>query len=135
MTPEELKFSQDAIENYKRLNTVIWQGDLFRLISPYDENRSVLMYVNKEKSKAVLFSYTLNLRYGDTFKNVLLQGLDPLKHYRVREINIATKPAFKETDKDYSGDYLMKIGLSISSTQSLSSVVLEITEKLEQDTW
>jgi alpha-galactosidase len=135
MTPEELKFSQDAIENYKRLNNVIWQGDLFRLISPYDENRSVLMYVNQEKSKAVLFSYTLNLRYGDTFKNVLLQGLDPLKHYRVREINVATKPVFKETDKDYSGDYLMKIGLSVSSTQSLSSVVLEITEKLEQDTW
>jgi alpha-galactosidase len=129
MTESELKFSQDALANYKRLNNVIWQGELFRLISPYDENRAVLMYVNENKSKAALFSYTLNLRYGDSFKNVLLKGLDPLKKYQVKEINVATRPQFRGTGKAYSGDYLMKVGLNVSSTQSLSSVVLEITEE------
>jgi len=129
MTESELKFSQDALANYKRINNVIWQGDLFRLISPYDENRAVLMYVNETKSRAVLFSYTLNLRYGDSFKNVVLKGLDPLKKYQVKEINVAAKPVFRGTGKAYTGDYLMKIGLNVSSTQSLSSVVLEITEE------
>jgi alpha-galactosidase len=129
MTEPELKFSQDAIVNYKRLSNVIWQGDLFRLISPYEENRSVLMYVNKVKSKAVLFSYTLNLRYGDSFKSVRLQGLDPLKKYLVKEINVVGRPVFRGTGKSLSGDYLMKIGLNVSSAQSLSSVVLEITEE------
>ncbi|MDP4292311.1 MAG: alpha-galactosidase [Bacteroidota bacterium] len=129
MTDSELKFSQEAIANYKRLSDVIWHGELYRLISPYDENRSVLMYVNENKSKAVLFSYTLNLRYGDTFKNVRLQGLDPQKKYQIKEINVVAKPVFKSTGKSYSGDYLMKIGLNVSSVQSLSSVVLEITEE------
>ena len=129
MTESELKFSQDALANYKRLDNVIWQGDLFRLISPYDENRAVLMYVNDNKSKAVLFSYSLNLRYGDSFKNVLLKGLDPLKKYQVKEINVTNKPLLRGTGKALSGDYLMKIGLNVSSTQSLSSVVLEITEE------
>ena len=129
MTDSELKFSQEAVVNYKRLNNVIWNGDLFRLISPYIENRSVLMYVNKDKSKAVLFSYTLTLRYGDTFKNVRMQGLDPLKKYQIKEINVVSKPVFKGNGKSYSGDYLMNIGLDVSSDQSLNSVVLEITEE------
>ena len=64
LSPEELKFSQEAIRNYKRLSDVIWKGDLYRLISPYEENRAVLMYVNENKSHAVLFSYTLQSRYG-----------------------------------------------------------------------
>lgn len=127
MTDSELKFSQEAIVNYNRLNNVIWNGDLFRLISPYIENRSVLMYVNKEKSKAVLFSYTLNLRYRDSFQNVRLQGLDPYKKYQIKEINVVSKPVFKGNEKSYSGDYLMTIGLNVSSVQSLNSVVLEIT--------
>ena len=129
MTDSELKFSQEAIVNYKRLNNVIWNGDLFRLISPYEENRSVLMYVNKDKSKAVLFSYTLNLRYGDSFQNVRMQGLDPLKKYQIKEINVVSNPVFKGNKKSYSGDYLMNIGLNVSSDQSLNSVVLEITEE------
>jgi alpha-galactosidase len=129
MTAGELKFSQDALANYKRLNTVIWSGDLYRLISPYEENRSVLMYVDANKSKAVLFSYTLNLRYGDTFDAVRLQGLDPQKSYQVKEINVVSRPTFRGTGKAYSGDYLMKVGLNVSSNQALNSVVLEITEE------
>ena len=64
LTEQELKFSQDAISNYKRLSEVIWHGDLYRLISPYEENRAVLMYANEEKSRAVLFAFTLNARFG-----------------------------------------------------------------------
>ena len=79
LTENELKFSQDAIANYKRLSDIIWHGDLYRLISPYEENRAVLMYVNSLKNKAVLFAYTLNSRYGETFNRVCLQGLDPAK--------------------------------------------------------
>ncbi|MBW6502037.1 MAG: alpha-galactosidase, partial [Bacteroidales bacterium] len=53
----ELKFSQEAIAYYNRLKNVIWRGDLYRLVSPYEENRAVLMYVNDSKDRAVLFAY------------------------------------------------------------------------------
>ena len=131
LTEKELKFSQDAIANYKRLSDVIWHGDLYRLISPYEEDRAVLMYVNSSKDKAVLFAYTLNSRFGETFNRVRLQGLDPVKTYNIREINVQPdgqrfRPS--ESGKSYSGDYLMKIGLNVGSGAALSSTVFEITE-------
>ena len=60
MTADELKFSQQAIQNHNRLKDLIWKGDLYRLISPYEEERAVLMYASEDKSKAILFSYSLH---------------------------------------------------------------------------
>lgn len=131
LSEKDLKFSQDAIANYKRLSDVIWHGDLYRLISPYDENRAVLMYVNNTKNNAVLFAYTLNSRFNEDFNNVRLQGLDPLKTYKIREINVANdgkQQAARDNGKSFTGDYLMKVGLSIGSGAALTSTVLEITE-------
>ena len=130
-TEKELKFSQVAIANYKRLSDVIWHGDLYRLISPYEENRAVLMYVNSAKNKSVVFTYTLNSRFGETFNRVRLQGLDPDKTYKIEEINVAAEGyrfGQSESGKSYTGDYLMKIGLNIGNDSPLSSAVYEITE-------
>jgi alpha-galactosidase len=131
LTEKELKFSQDAIINYKRLSDLIWHGDLYRLVSPYEENRAVLMYVNSAKNKALLFSYTLNSRFGETFNSVRLQGLDPAKTYKIQEINITAEGRRfdpSESGKSYTGDYLMKIGLNVGSFSPLTSSVFEITE-------
>ena len=129
-TPEELEFSKQAVKNYKRLSNVIWQGDLYRLISPYEEKRAVVMYVDEAKTKAVLFAYTLETRMRDLFNPVTLQGLDPKKKYAVKEINLmpGKKSAFYENGKTFTGEYLMKAGLSVSSAQPLTSAVFEITE-------
>jgi alpha-galactosidase len=131
LTENELKFSQAAIANYKRLSDVIWHGDLYRLVSPYEENRAVLMYVSSARNKAVLFAYTLHSRFGETFNSVRLQGLDPSKTYKIQEINVSTEGmrfGLSESGKSYSGDYLMKIGLNVGSGSALSSAVYEITE-------
>lgn len=131
LTENQLKFSQAAIANYKRLSDVIWHGDLYRLISPYDENRAVLMYLNSEKNKAVLFSFTLNSRFGETFNKVRLQGLDPDKIYKIQEINVDTEGRRfgpTESGKSYSGDYLMKIGLNTGTGAPLTSTVYELSE-------
>jgi alpha-galactosidase len=134
LTEKELKFSQEAIANYKRLSELIWHGDLYRLISPYEENRAVLMYVNNSKTKAVLFAFTLNSRFGEIFNRVTLEGLDPLKTYKIQEINASADSgrrfsfAPSENGKSYTGDYLMKIGLILGSSAPLTSSVFEITE-------
>lgn len=132
MTENELKFSQTAIANYNRLSDVIWHGDLYRLISPYEENRAVLMYVNETKSKAVLFAYTTNARYGEPFNRIRLQGLDPSKTYKIQELNVSYEGRrnmmMSESGRSYTGDHLMKIGLNIGSATPLTSVVYEISE-------
>jgi alpha-galactosidase len=132
-TPEELQFSHDAVSNYKRISDVVWFGNLYRLISPYDESRAVLMYVNENKSKAVLFNYHLNTRRKDIFSKVKLEGLDPQKKYRIREINLfpGTKSAQPDNDKVVSGEYLLTTGMNLAPgrANALTSNIYEITEE------
>ncbi|MFH7000679.1 alpha-galactosidase [Flavobacterium bizetiae] len=129
LKPNELQFCQQAVSNYKRLSPVIWQGDLYRLISPYEESRAVLMYVSQDKSKSVVFSYTLHPLTDPNYSLVRLEGLDPLKKYKVEEINIMpeAKNTFEASGNVFSGDFLMKVGVKVSSAKQESSVVLEIT--------
>jgi alpha-galactosidase len=128
---KELKFSQDAIIAYKGISDLVWYGNLYRLASPYEGNRAVLMYSNNDKTKAVLFSYTLNTRFGENFNLVKLRGLDESKNYKVQEINLFpdTKSKFSFQGKVFSGDYLMKVGLNVSGSGALSSSVIEITQQ------
>jgi alpha-galactosidase len=150
MTAYEKKFSADAVKTYKRLSPVIWYGDLYRLESPYKGSRASLMYVNKDKNQSVLYSFTLHSEYGNVSPgNIVLQGLDPDKQYKVEEINLFQDPDVpkfgfggfppfpgrgKETSV-YSGGYLMETGLNTTGlpmfggmSESLASRVYEITE-------
>lgn len=131
MTTDELKFSQQAVREYKRLSDVIWHGDLFRLVSPYEGNRAVSMFVNPTQTQAVVFAYNLHLRFNEEFTRVRLAGLDPARPYRVREINLmpSQKSNLPENNQTYSGDYLMKVGVLASGPNpaSLTSRVLELT--------
>jgi len=134
MTPDELKFSQQALQNYARLKDLIWKGDLYRLASPYEQERAVLMYVSDDQAKSILFSYSLHPRAFNQFSAVKLAGLDPNKNYKIEEINKMTGSVgfsmygrFSANGKTFSGDYLMKIGLSLPNNSELTSVVIEIT--------
>jgi alpha-galactosidase len=130
-TPEEVAFSNAAVKTYKRISDVIWFGDLYRIESPYESNRTVLMYVNEQKNKAILFNYHLNTRRQDIFNRVQLQGLDPAKKYRLKEINLfpGTKSAQPDNDKVFTGEHLMTIGLNLSPGRAnpLTSSIYELT--------
>lgn len=130
-TKEELLYSQQAIANYKRFSQIVYQGNLYRLASPYEENRAVVMYSSNDQNKAMLFAYTLSSRYREVFSPVRLQGLDPKKNYKIKEINLMpnVKSALASNEKVYSGEYLMSLGVEVSKTnqEPLTSVVLEIT--------
>jgi alpha-galactosidase len=131
-TPQELQFSNEAVKTYKRISPVIWQGDQYRIISPYEANRAVVMYVSENKSKAILFNYHLNTRRQDVFNRVQLEGLDPNKKYRLKEINLFpdTKSNQPDNDKVLTGEYLMNAGLNLSArTMPLTSNVYELTEE------
>ena len=130
-TPDELKFSQQAIRDYKRLSDLIWHDDLYRLISPYAQNRAVVQYVNPARSQALVLAYNLHLRYNEEFTRVRLEGLDPARQYKIQEINLmpGAKSAVPENGQIYSGDYLMKVGALVSGNNPtpLTSHVLEIS--------
>ncbi len=128
MTPNDLLFSQQALKTYKKLTPTIYEGGLYKLVDPYQNPRAVLMYVDSSKTSAVLFAYNLHTRYDEMFNAVKLQGLDANKNYTVKELNLlpGSKSQLKEDNKTFSGDYLMKVGLNVSSSEALTSTVLEI---------
>ena len=131
-TPQELQFSNEAVKTYNRISPVIWRGDQYRLVSPYEGNRAVLIYVNENKSNAILFNYHLNSRRKDIFSRVKLQGLDRNKNYRLKEINLfpETKSVQPDNEKVFTGEYLMTIGLNLSPRPTaLTSNVFELAEE------
>jgi alpha-galactosidase len=88
MTVDELAFSRQAVQEYKRLNPVLAQGDVFRLRSPYEGNQVALVYVDEAQRHAVAFGYNLQTRFHEAVLPVRFQGLDPVQRYRVAEINL-----------------------------------------------
>jgi alpha-galactosidase len=133
MKPEELQFSHAAVSNYKNWSDVIWQGDQYRLISPYENNRAALLYASKTKDKALLFYYNLYPRSREIFNKVKLEGLDPDRSYQVNEINLmpGVRSVIPENGQTFSGDYLMKIGLTMTNNKPLpmTSNLIELLAK------
>lgn len=130
MSEMDLAFSRQSVEHYNRLKEIIWSGDLYRLVSPYERDQAALMYVKPGKSRSVLFAYTLYPLHRKGFCPVRLAGLDPEKMYTIREVNLFPKTASKlpENGKVISGDYLMKVGLNLPLNGRLASLVIEINE-------
>ncbi|MBN1986535.1 MAG: alpha-galactosidase [Prolixibacteraceae bacterium] len=131
---EELAFSQKALQDYERIKDVIWFGNMYRLISPYEESRAALMYVNETKGKAVLFCFDIYAYRENITSQVKLQGLDPDKKYELKEINVQQgrrRMPFmgqNENSNVFTGDYLMKVGFNIrEGREDLSSHVYEIS--------
>ena len=84
LSDKELKFSQDAVVTYRNISETIWNGNMYRLVSPYEGNRAVVLFSNDDKSKAVLFNYNLNSRFREAFNLVRLRGLKENCNYRVQ---------------------------------------------------
>ncbi len=125
----EQDFCKEAVSNYHRLKKVILDGDLYRLVSPYDSNHTAVMHVSKEKEKAVLYTYDIHPRFKEKLYPVRAAGLDPYKTYTVKEINLmpGTGSDLPENGKKYSGDYLMKVGLDAFTATRTASRIIELT--------
>lgn len=124
LSPDDYKLCQVAVANYKRLKPVILDGDMYRLVSPYECNHAAVSYVAKDRKSAVVFAYDLHPRYKEPVLNVRLQGLDPLQTYSIKELNLTEgQTGFSGS---FTGDYLMKIGLKLFSASDGSSRVLEL---------
>ena len=130
LNENDLKFSQQSVETYKSINDLIWHGDMFRLVNPRENPIASLMYVDTNKTKAVIFTYLTDSRFMLTATQlpILFKGLDPDKSYKIKEINLY--PDSKSTvnsDMIYSGNFLMTVGFNPDVNTLRTSVLLEIT--------
>ena len=114
MTDEEKALCRKAISEYKEIRPIVQFGDIYRLVSPYDNlGLASLMYVSEAKDKAVFYWWKTESFQNEHLPRVKMAGLDPNRLYKVRELNrIDLKPLDCE-GKSYSGAYLMSHGLEM----------------------
>jgi alpha-galactosidase len=128
LNEDELAFCKEALKNYDILKDVIWHGDQYRLQSPWENDAASIMYVNNNRTSAVVFNYLVNDRYDTGTKMpIKLKGLDPEKKYRIKEINIYPGANSKiPDDVQLTGQFLMTIGFNPEVNANRSSVVLQL---------
>lgn len=131
LSEKELLFSQNTLKKYDELKDVIWHGEMYHLVNPWENPIAAVQFVSKKKDHAVMFSYLTTNRFelSFSFNPIRLEGLDANKLYRVKEINIyPDTESTLEKERIYSGEYLMTIGVNPDITLKRTSVVLEINE-------
>ena len=114
MTDEEKALCKKAISEYKEIRPVVQMGDLYRLVSPFDnQGLASLMYVSEAKDKAVFYWWKLANFYNAHLPRVKMAGLDANKNYKVRELDVIDNKPLDCEGKSYSGKFLMEHGLEM----------------------
>ena len=117
MTDQEKEQCRKAIADYKVIRPVVQQGDIYRLVSPY-ENKGVasLMYTSAQKDKAAFFWWKTEHFFNQHLPRVKMAGLDPARRYRIQELNRVDREPLSFEGKSFTGAYLMENGLEMPAT-------------------
>ncbi len=126
MSDSDKDFARKAIATYKQIRPVVQQGDLYRIVSPFDKTGyASLMYVTPEKERAVFFAYKME-HFARQFRPLFrMAGLDPQKRYKLTELNVQGK-VLRQNGKTFTGAYLMNTGLDIALDTEYASRVLSV---------
>lgn len=123
-TEKEKAVAREKIALYKEIRATVHQGDHYRLVSPYENNRSVLQFVNRQKSESVVFVYNLAeypdnaIRETQRSQKVKLRGLESEVSYRIEGI-----------EGDYTGRELMDIGIEWPVYEAFKSRIFKIVKR------
>ena len=126
LSPSDLAFVTGAIKIYKeQVRPVVQFGDLYRIENPHTGPRAVFNYITQDRSHAVFFIFQTADAPATPAKPV---GLDPARHYRVRELNLpdGIASALPQNNKLLDGATLMREGMNPPCTKSCDSMVVEL---------
>lgn len=127
----EKEFSTKAIQCYKAIRNIVQFGDLYRILSPYEnEGRTSLLYATPDKSQAVFFAYNPRVMCSFDLAPFKLDGLQEDAQYKVAEINYeGEKPRVGGDDFILSGRELMTSGLNLAVINGeYRSIILKLVK-------
>ncbi len=103
LTQQECGIVKEQVAEYHKHYDLIRSGDLYRLVSPWDNRYFAAWgFVAEDKSRA-LFTVVVMRYYHNPTRFLRLRGLDAGKYYRL-----------ESTGEVYSGALLMNAGLNLS---------------------
>ena len=97
---EDKEATCKQVEEYKQIETLILNGDLYRTEDPHTSNFFGFMVVSKDKSEAILTAYRRMGSVNNEVKYLKVLGLDENKTYSVTGY-----------DATFKGSTLMNVGL------------------------
>ncbi|WP_239004622.1 alpha-galactosidase [Paenibacillus tepidiphilus] len=100
LTPEEREEAAAQVAFYKEIRSLVQQGDMYRLRSPFEGNETAWMFVSPDRGEALVGYFRVLAGPNAPQARLRLQGLDPDKDY-----------VLQETGAVYGGDRLMHAGL------------------------
>ena len=90
-TDEEKAQVKLQTAEYRKIQDLVLEGDLFRIDSPFDSDFFTEAVVSKDRSRAELICYRRFSSVNNEIKRVRMAGLDPDSVYRVEETGVTAK--------------------------------------------
>ncbi|MBQ8320699.1 MAG: DUF4838 domain-containing protein [Clostridia bacterium] len=103
LSKEEIQEVKAQVQEYKREEELILNGDLYRLNSPFEGNLFAVEVVSKDKKKATLTVMKPISVHNDDTLRIYPKGLNEGDRYEVKELGLIR-----------SGATLMGVGLSVN---------------------
>ena len=125
LSKADFAFARAAIADYKRIRPIVQNGDLYRLVSPYDGKMASLMYVSEDKGGAALFALGLD-KDVVAEETLRLRGLDTDATYIVSEINRGVTLHAEIPATPRTGRELMEKGIHVKLSGKFDSAVFEL---------
>ena len=129
MSEKEREYAKKTIAEYKEiLRPIVQQGNLYRLVSPYDrKGYASLMYANDDASRAIVFAYKMEHFNNMLVPRLRLDGLDASRTYEFRELSVPVGENPSHLNgKRIKGAILMNTGFEIPLDREYSSRVYEL---------
>ena len=117
---EELEIHRRYISLYKKIRSTVQFGKLYRLADFENDRLYATQYVSENQSVLFLCK-DVNTFFNEKFCHVRLKGLDEYARYNMK---------IGEDEKNYSGAYLMNVGLEFEMGGTLESKII-IFEKAQ----
>ena len=120
LTAEEIAEIKEQVKEYHKYYDVIHYGDLYRLITPFENDfRVAWEFVSEDKKEALITVVNMRQPYDSLFI-LKAKGLDKNKTY-----------ILEDTGEEFSGAFLMNAGINLTHRENGdgSSYVIHIVEK------
>lgn len=122
-TDAEKEVARRKIARYKEIRNTVHTGQPYRILSPFNTQRSILEFVANDGQEAVIFVYHLGERPNNSLPDtqvssrVKLRGLDAGAQYKL-----------EGEEKIYTGEYLMNAGIYFPVGGSYKSGIFKLTK-------
>lgn len=118
LSDDDFEMAKAQVAFYKKYRHVMQYGDMYRLISPYENEGEFAAWQFIKDQTVILNTFNIKGIPSASLKRVKLQGLDSDSVY-VEE----------STGKEYSGEFLMNIGVVCECNQDYISTVSVFTKQ------